>query len=328
MSVFSNVIKPQGLEPLQFPTKFRSHSLFGPAGLGLVAFGTTSEGTPVTTLDIVGHELMHGVTEFGVRQRNPHGLESFLHTDGLGPSSFVLDGQPVPCSKLRLVLSDGTRLSYLCSDGRFVLAANHGGTTHEAFADLFGTSTEFFFQNEGSGPLMGDYLMGEDIPEFTPRSLVSPTSYFVDTTRTARYPDHYSRRLRFAVLILEDNLYTIYPLAFDGTRFLELRGTDFGGVHWNSTILSHAFYLAVEGGQNGTSGISVNGVTAANRDQIERVFFRAVTELMPGALPLSITASVLCQAAVDLFGDNSAATMAVGQALYAVGLRPESQCGT
>ena len=26
MSVFSNVITPQGLEPLQFPTKFRSHS--------------------------------------------------------------------------------------------------------------------------------------------------------------------------------------------------------------------------------------------------------------------------------------------------------------
>ena len=27
MSVFSNVITPQGLEPLQFPTKFRSHSV-------------------------------------------------------------------------------------------------------------------------------------------------------------------------------------------------------------------------------------------------------------------------------------------------------------
>ena len=27
MFVFSNVIKPQGLEPLQFPTKFRSHSV-------------------------------------------------------------------------------------------------------------------------------------------------------------------------------------------------------------------------------------------------------------------------------------------------------------
>ena len=29
MSVFSNVITPQGLEPLQFPTKFRSHSTLG-----------------------------------------------------------------------------------------------------------------------------------------------------------------------------------------------------------------------------------------------------------------------------------------------------------
>ena len=48
MSVFSNVIKPQGVEPLQFPTKFRSHSApvltvrrigfeFG-AGLGLELF--------------------------------------------------------------------------------------------------------------------------------------------------------------------------------------------------------------------------------------------------------------------------------------------------
>ena len=27
MSVFSNIITLQGLEPLQFPTKFRSHSL-------------------------------------------------------------------------------------------------------------------------------------------------------------------------------------------------------------------------------------------------------------------------------------------------------------
>ena len=30
MSVFSNVIKPQGLEPLQFSTKFRSHSVTEP----------------------------------------------------------------------------------------------------------------------------------------------------------------------------------------------------------------------------------------------------------------------------------------------------------
>ena len=43
----------------------------------------------------------------------------------------------------------------------------------------------------------------------------------------------------------------------------------------NSTLFSHAFYLAIEGGRNATSGVSVTGVGAANRAQIEKVFFRA-----------------------------------------------------
>ena len=42
MSVFSNVITPQGLEPLQFPTKFRSHSI--KARLTLTKVGHSLEG--------------------------------------------------------------------------------------------------------------------------------------------------------------------------------------------------------------------------------------------------------------------------------------------
>ena len=49
--------------------------------------------------------------------------------------------------------------------------------------------------------------------------------------------------------------------------------------HLNSTVLSHAFYLAIEGGRNATSGGFVTGVGAANRAQIEKVFFRAENEL-------------------------------------------------
>ena len=36
--------------------------------------------------------------------------------------------------------------------------------------------------------------------------------------------------------------------------------SDGGGVHHNSTVLSHAFYLAIEGGRNATTGRSVTGV--------------------------------------------------------------------
>ena len=92
-------------------------------------------------------------------------------------------------------------------------------------------------------------------------------------------------------------------------------------MHDNSTIFSHAFYLAVEGGRNATSGLSVTGVGAANRAQIEKVFFRAITQLMPNSANLQTAAAAVIQAAIDLYGPNSAATQAVTQAMTAVGLR-------
>ena len=99
-----------------------------------------------------------------------------------------------------------------------------------------------------------------------------------------------------------------------------LGGTDRGGVHMNATIFGHAFYLAIEGGENATSGLMVQGVGAANREQIERVFFRAMTELMPRFATFDIAATALFVSAYDLFGDNSSVLTAVAQALLAVGL--------
>ena len=302
---------------------------FGPFGRGGVVFGATSSGTPITTLDVVAHELMHGVTEFGVRRRNSRGLESFLHLDGPGPTGVVIGGQFIPCSNTEWRFADGTASPFLCENGRFVVVSNSGGSAHEAFSDMFGTSVEFFFQDPGSGLLKADYLIGEDIPELgslfygqpgPTRSLRDPASSFVDTTRTVRYPSHYSRRLRFGVVVVGPGRLAPVPLAFDGDRTFALTNID--PEHWNSTILSHAFYLAIEGGRNPTSGVVVEGVGAANRDQIERVFFRAVTGLMPGTIPLPVTANVICQAAVDLFGHVSSEAIAVDQALHAVGLRP------
>jgi Zn-dependent metalloprotease len=96
---------------------------------------------------------------------------------------------------------------------------------------------------------------------------------------------------------------------------------DGGGVHLNSTVFSHAFYLAVEGGRNATSGISVTGVGASNRAQIEKVFFRAITQLMPNNASLQTAAGAVIQAAVDLYGPSGAPTQAITQAMTAVGLR-------
>jgi thermolysin len=95
---------------------------------------------------------------------------------------------------------------------------------------------------------------------------------------------------------------------------------DNGGVHINSGIANHAFYLAIEGGTNRTSGLAVQGVGAANREQIERVFYRAFTQMLPTNATFALARAATIQAARDLFGTNSNPERAVTQAWTAVGV--------
>jgi thermolysin len=191
-------------------------------------------------LDIVAHELTHGVTDYT------------------------------------------SRLIYL----------NESGALNEAFSDIMATSVEFFYHQPGDGLLRADYLCGEDVvrgvtnPTNGIRSLASPPTY--------GHPDHYSLR-------------------FLGTA-------DNGGVHINSGIANHAFYLAVEGGTHRLSGVVVEGVGPANREQMERVFFRAFTQLMPASSNFSVARAATIQAARDLYGAGSAPERAVTQAWTAVGV--------
>jgi bacillolysin len=108
-------------------------------------------------------------------------------------------------------------------------------------------------------------------------------------------PDHYSRR-------------------FTGDD-------DNGGVHSNSGIVNHAFYLAIEGGTNRTSGLGVQGVGSANREQVEKVFYRAFTEMLNASATFATARAATIQAARDLYGAGSPAERAVTQAWAAVGVQ-------
>jgi Zn-dependent metalloprotease len=305
---------------------------FGPNKNGEMVFGRTSGNVPVAVLDVAGHELMHGVTDFSLNSRTGTGLlDNIVLSSTLGPTSFVFNGQTFPCSASFVQDSRGVRHPFFCSGGRYVLAANHGGAINEGFSDVFGTSVEFFYQPLGSGPLKADYLIAEDVAglDSIVRSLNDPASLSIrHDNGTIGYPDHVSKTLQFTLLVAggsatNPTALTGYPIAFvNGTALFFLNsGDDNGGVHDNSTVISHAFYLAIEGGRNSTSGLSVTGVGSANRAQIEKVFFRAMTQLMPNSPTLQTAAAVVIQAAVDLYGSNSAVTQAVTQAMTAVGLR-------
>ena len=160
------------------------------------------------------------------------------------------------------------------------------GALNEAFSDMIGTSVEFFFQPPGNGRGLAEYLAGEDVIRPALRSLSNP-GLFGD-------PDHYSRFVRTS----DDN----------------------GGVHTNSGIPNHAFYLAIEGGRNRTSGLNVTGVGGANREQIEKVFYRAFTSMLPATARFTTARAATIQAARDLYGAGSAAERAVTEAWTAVGV--------
>ena len=220
-----------------------------PDSTGLMVFGEPLDfPMPLTALDIVAHEMAHGVTFF---------------TAALGDTA----------------------------------PPNEPGAINEAFSDIIGTAVEFYVQAAGNGLLRADYLLGEDSGVVV-RSLRDPQE--ISNPITGPYPDHYG------------NLY---------------RGpADFGGVHLNAPILGHLYYLAIEGGTNRTSGLTVQGVGSANRLQIERIFFNAWENLLPAFADFRITADCLFVSAIELYGVTSAATTAIAQALNAVGIPNTITC--
>jgi Zn-dependent metalloprotease len=161
------------------------------------------------------------------------------------------------------------------------------GALNEAFSDIMGTGAEFFLQPAGGAAMQADYLLAEDV--VTPggiRSMQNPVVH--------GHPDHYAVR-------------------FTGPE-------DNGGVHINSGIVNHAFYLAVEGGRNRVSGRVVQGVGGGNREQLEKVFYRAFTQMLPPRADFTLARAATLQSARDLYGAGSPAERAVLEAWTAVGV--------
>jgi thermolysin len=191
-------------------------------------------------LDIVAHEMTHGVTEF---------------TSGLG-------------------------------------ARDEPGALNEAFSDIMATAIEFFHLRSGQGPQRGpNFLLAEDVTRFGPgfiRSMADPMA--------SGFPDHYSLRRHIGTPV------------------------DDGGVHVNSTIPSHAFYLAVMGGTNRVSGHAVQGIGLANMERMERIFYRAFTFYLGPLSQFTDARAATLQAAADLYGAGSVEALRLRQAWTAVGV--------
>ena len=299
---------------------------FGPEGAGVYAFGQrqvargSDETQPRVALHTVAHELMHGLTYFSVAERAGGPLRGGAVTGRLGPKSFEWQGETHTCTETQFLfeieLDEWVPSPAVCSDdGEFIIGSSHEGALNEALSDIFGVSTGFF--HEGAGAL-GSYEYGSEYAAGTLRSLSDPWSVGL---QTGAYP----LRFEFALGVYPPDERFIF---YSGALFVNAElfawvpeWCCYSAVHWNSTILSHAFYLAVEGGTNLATEITVEGAGAASREQVERIFFRALTALMPQRAPFWVAADVLRQAAADLAA-GTPVQRAIEDALVAVGLPP------
>ena len=233
------------------------------------------------------------VNAFWCGDCGPGGVGVLYFGNGFSASSGTLDGQvwSYLAGSLDVVAHELTHGVTESSSG--LIYFNESGALNEAFSDIIGTSAELFFQPAGAGIGQADFLVAEDSVRAPGgfglvgiRSLINPFAF--------GYPDHYSIR-------------------FTGTE-------DNGGVHINSGIVSHAFYLAVAGGTNRVSGLTTTGVGIANIEQMEKVFYRAFVFLLPANATFATARAATIQAARDLYGTTPSVLNAVTQAWTAVGV--------
>ncbi|MEE9423443.1 MAG: M4 family metallopeptidase [Methylococcales bacterium] len=153
---------------------------------------------------------------------------------------------------------------------------NQSGALNEAFSDILGEAIEAHTFGQA------DWVNGAQLG--TPvRSLRDPGSLTFGNGRP--YPTTMSEFVQL-------------PATFEG---------DNGGVHINSTIINHAFYLLAEG-LDGAIGI----------DAAEQIFYRAlVFHLVPRSQFIDVRLALI-QSATELFGEGSIQAQKTAEAFDAV----------
>ncbi|WP_035567267.1 M4 family metallopeptidase [Hymenobacter sp. IS2118] len=179
----------------------------------------------------------------------------------------------------------------VCSSTANLTYANESGALNEGFSDIWGACVEYY-----KSPNKQTWLIGEDIDKVRPslRSMSNPNA--------EGQPDTYF-----------------------GTSWAPLSSSpsnanDQGGVHTNSGVLNHWFYI-LSVGKSGTNDIgSVYNVAAIGIDAAAKIAYRTESVYLTASSNYAAARSFSIQSATDLYGAGSAQVTAVTNAWYAVGV--------
>ena len=164
--------------------------------------------------------------------------------------------------------------------------SNESGALNESMSDVFGAMVELYA--DGGTVSADTWKIGEDA--YTPGT-AGDALRRMDNPQAEGDPDHYSIR-------------------YTGTA-------DSGGVHTNSGIGNHAFYLIAAGGTNRVSSVNVTGIGTTDA---AKVWYRALTVYMTSGTNFAGARTATVNAANDLFGATSTQAVTVAKGWCAVGV--------
>ncbi|UOG75113.1 M4 family metallopeptidase [Hymenobacter tibetensis] len=173
----------------------------------------------------------------------------------------------------------------VCSSTANLTYSNESGALNEGFSDIWGAAVEYY-----KAPTKATWLIGEDIDKVRPslRSMSNPNA--------EGQPDTYK-----------------------GTSWYSGTG-DNGGVHTNSGVLNHWFYI-LSVGKTGTNDIgSAYSVTGIGIEAAAKIAYRTESVYLTASSNYAAARTYSIQAATDLYGAASTQVTAVTNAWYAVGV--------
>ncbi|MBJ6108475.1 M4 family metallopeptidase [Hymenobacter sp. BT523] len=240
-------------------------------------------------------------------------IKSYVHFDdvpgGAGYENAYWDG-------VRMTYGDGaTRFRPLtaldvcgheighavCEKTANLTYANESGAMNEGLSDIWGASIEAYAVanlgfTSGGVKAKSTWLIGEEIDkqQAALRSMSDPKSL----GQPAYYKGQYWA-----------------PLSSSPSN-----ANDQGGVHTNSGVLNHWFYILAVGKSGTNEGGNTYSVTGQGIDAAAKITYRMESVYMTASSTYAQARTYAIQAATDLYGAGSAQVIAVTNAWYAVGV--------
>lgn len=181
----------------------------------------------------------------------------------------------------------------VCETTANLVYQKESGAMNEGFSDIWGACVEFF-----GAPTKATWLIGEDVERRVGRAALRSLS----DPKSLSQPDTYG------------GTYWINPNCTPTST------NDYCGVHTNSGVLNHWFYI-LSVGESGTNDIaSVYNVTGITIAKAAKIAYRLESVYLSANSTYADARTFGIQSAIDIYGANTPEVIATTNSFYAVGI--------